>query len=114
VVACLGAATVQYQDPPGPARGGDAVRDHDERAAAPGERRLCLFFRGGIEMAGGLVEDDDRRRRQVGAGERDELPLAGRQRGGNDGRAVAAEAGDQGSEADGRRGLVEFSLAGGP
>ena len=60
MVADLGAGAVEDEDPPGPAGRGDAVRDHDERAAAAGERGLRLFLRGGVEMAGGLVEDDDR------------------------------------------------------
>jgi hypothetical protein len=108
VVADLGAGAVEDEDPPGAAGRGDAVRDYDERAAAARERRLGPFFRGRVEMAGGLVEDDEPRGRQVRPGERDELALACGQRGRGDGRAVTAETGDERSEADGFGRLVEF------
>jgi hypothetical protein len=88
VVTELGAGAVEDQDPLGAAGRGDTVRDHDERAAAARERRLGLFLRGRVEMAGRLVEDDEPRGRQVRAGERNELPFARGEGGGGDGRAV--------------------------
>ncbi len=73
---------VHQQDTLRPDGGADAVGDHDERARTGGERRLGAEFRGRIEMAGGLIQDDDTRGRGIDAGQGDELPFSGRKRGG--------------------------------
>ncbi|MNN23768.1 hypothetical protein D3C81_1371740 [compost metagenome] len=58
--------------------GGKAVGDDDGGAALHQgvERLLYQLFAGGVERAGGFIEDEDLRRAQDGAGNRDALLLA--------------------------------------
>src|SRR5579875_1333010 len=72
-------AVLEHHDPVGPGSGAEPVRHQDGGAA----RHELLGGRGhgglggGVERRGRLVEQQDRRIDQVGAGERDELALPG-------------------------------------
>ena len=70
-------ALVQHDDLVGVAHGGEAVGDHQHGALAhqPVDRLLHQPLGFGVERAGGLVEDEDRRVAQQRAGDGDPLPL---------------------------------------
>lgn len=55
---------------------GDAVGYDDQGAAAGRQGLFGAGLGGGVQVAGGLVQDDDRGRGQVGAGQGDELAFA--------------------------------------
>ena len=76
----------QHHDPVGVADGGEPVGDHQggavARRAEPHERlegALHLALALGVEGAGGLVEDQDGRVLEEGAGDGEALPLAARE-----------------------------------
>ena len=75
-------AVVEHDDPVGEAGRLQPVRDHDggapagDRAHRRGDPRLGAE----VEVGGGLVQQQDRRVDEFGAGEREQLPLSGRQR----------------------------------
>lgn len=72
---------VHDQHPVRAAGRADAVRDdHEGRVRPPGEGPLRAFLGLRVQMAGRLVEDHDRRMRQVRPRQRDKLPLPGGQR----------------------------------
>src|SRR5690349_10221190 len=58
------AAAVEHKNLVGVADGGEPVRDHERRPAGQsvGQSGLYGGLRLGVEVSGGLVEDDDRRR----------------------------------------------------
>ena len=81
--AGLGDLTVaEHHDAVGPAGGLETVGDHQRRAPCRDHphRLLHAGFGGEVEVGGGLVEQQDRRVDEVGAGQADELALPGRQR----------------------------------
>ena len=80
--AALGdAAVLKHDDLVGRDDRRQAVRDHDRGAALADqvERRLDLLLGVRIERRGRLVEDQDRRRLEDGAGDRHALLLAARE-----------------------------------
>ena len=72
-------AVVQDDDPAGLADRRQAVRDDDRGAAGEQAAQALLDRRLGVEVdvRGGLVEDQDAGVGDEGAGERDQLALAG-------------------------------------
>ena len=72
------AALVQHDDPVGAANRGEAVGDHHAGASFQQrfQRVLDLTFGIAVDAGGGLVEHQDSRIRDDGAGEADELALA--------------------------------------
>jgi hypothetical protein len=68
VIADLGAVAVKDQNALCAQRGGDPVRDDDQRAVPVPERGFRLPLRGGIEVARSLVQDCDRSPGQVSPG----------------------------------------------
>lgn len=78
----------------------------------PGEGVLGLGFGGGIEVAGGLVEDGDLGWGEVGTGKRDKLPLAIGQCGGIQRGAITTDACHQCGCPDGRDGMVQVRDSG--
>ena len=99
VRAALGdAALVQDHDPVGAGRGGQPVRDHDRgaRRGQLADRVVDRGLGGQVERGGGLVEQQDGRVGQLGAGQRDELALAGRQVAAAFGDLVVVAAGQPG------------------
>ena len=89
------AAVLQDEDEVGGADGGEAVGDHDRGPAGEGlgQGGLDGGLGGGVEVGGGLVQDDDAGAGEEEAGDRQALALAA-------GEAVAALA-DDGVEAIG-------------
>ena len=75
------AAIIHHIDAVGAADGGEPVGDQDRGAPGhqPLQRHLHLRLALGVERAGGLVEQQDRRVLQEGPGDRDALALAARQ-----------------------------------
>ena len=75
-------AVLEDDDAVGVLDGGEAVRDHDGRAAVQHDVEAFLDLRLGerIDAGGGLVEDDDGRVLHQHAREGDQLALAHRQR----------------------------------
>ena len=75
------AAFVQHDDPIGVADGAQPVRDHDAGAAFHQlvQGFLHESFAGGVEAAGGFVQDQDRGILQHGTRDRDPLALAAAQ-----------------------------------
>ena len=75
------AAVVEHQDAGGVAHGRKPVRDHEGGAVLHHlvERGLHLHLGGGVERAGRLVEDQDRRVLHQRARDRDALALAARE-----------------------------------
>ncbi len=78
-----GLPPVHHQHPPGPPRRTDPMRHDDQRTTGPlppreGPLRALLRLR--IEMTGRLVEESERRVRQIGPRQRDQLPFAGGER----------------------------------
>jgi hypothetical protein len=99
VRADLGDPAVRHDhDAVRPGCGGEAVRD--DQGGAPGRellrRPVHLGLGGQVQGGGRLVEQQDRRVDQVGPGQRDELPLAGRQVTAPLGDAVPEPAGQPG------------------
>ena len=74
-------AVVEHDDLVGLANGGQAVRDgqHRDLAAQGFQRLLHLTLGLGVDVGGGLVEQQDARRAGQGPGHRDQLLLAHRQ-----------------------------------
>ena len=68
----------QHHDLVGAADGGEPVRDHDHGAVRHqiGQRPLHQHFGFGIEVRGGLVQNQDGRVLEQRAGDGDALPLA--------------------------------------
>jgi hypothetical protein len=106
----LDEAVSKLDDPPRPPRDVGLVRDHHDGDAALlvelGEQEHDLALLRGVEVAGGLVGEDERRLGDDGAGDRDALLLSA----GELARGVVLAAG----EADGvqRRERASASLAG--
>jgi len=72
------ARPVHQQHVAGAAGRADPVGDDHQRGAGPvREGQLGALLRPRVEMAGGLVEQDEGGVRQIGPGQRDELPLTG-------------------------------------
>ena len=77
--AVVSAVAVEQQHPIRTPSRADPVRDEDERAGAGPEGGLRAAFGGMVEVAGGLVEHQDRRGGQVRAHERQQLPSRSRE-----------------------------------
>src|SRR5438270_2970703 len=77
--ATLGHASVVHdEDEIGPANGGQSMSNYESRAASEqcGHGRLDQLLALGVEIARRLVEDEDLRRRENSAGDRESLLLA--------------------------------------
>jgi hypothetical protein len=82
VCALLGdAAVLDHDDPVGVAHGREAMRDDERGPAAEDatQRVLDEDLGSRVHRGRGLVEDQDGRVGEDGAGERDQLPLPGRE-----------------------------------
>ena len=76
-------ALVHHRHPVGPGRGRQPVGDDDDRPSLHegGDGPLDLHLGAGVQVGGGLVEDEDGGVGQRGPGQGDELALPGRQAG---------------------------------
>ena len=75
------AAVIDDEDLIGVAHGGQAVGDHDDGAPdrQAGQGQVDVALGGGIGLGGGLVQHEDGRVLEVGAGKSHPLPLAARE-----------------------------------
>ena len=106
------AAVVEHDDVAGAADGGEAVGDHDRRAAGeqPPQAGLDPALRVDVDVRGRLVEDEDARIGGERAREGDELALAGRELDAalaDLGVVAVLERGDEVVRADGARGRLD-------
>ncbi len=71
------AAVLEHEQQVSGADRGQPVRDHDRRTPIQrlGERLLHRRLGGGVQVGGGLVQDDDPRARQQRPGDGQALPL---------------------------------------